>query len=224
MKPNDKKTTLQTVDAEMLLATPLKPIRWIVQDIIPQGLHILAGSPKIGKSWLKLYLCLQAAKGEPLWEYETHKCDVLYLCLEDTFNRIQKRLFELTDSAPGNLHFCVAAEALDSGLKEQIEGFINAYPNTGLIVIDTFQKIRGVPTNPSAYANDYADVSALKGIADKYRIAVIIVHHLRKDPSSDPLMMVSGSTGITGGVDCNYVLVRNKRELDAAKISKSHWS
>ena len=218
MKPNDKKTTLQTVDAEMLLATPLKPIRWIVQDIIPQGLHILAGSPKIGKSWLMLYLCLQAAKGEPLWEYETHKCDVLYLCLEDTFNRIQKRLFELADSAPGNLHFCIAAEALDSGLKEQIEGFVNAYPNTGLIVIDTFQKIRGVPTNLSAYANDYADVSALKGIADKYRIAVIIVHHLRKDPSSDPLMMVSGSTGITGGVDCNYVLVRNKRELDSAKL------
>lgn len=218
MKTTNNQTTLQTVDAEMLLATPLKPIRWIVQDIIPQGMHILAGSPKIGKSWLMLNLCLQVAKGKPLWEYETSQCDVLYLCLEDTFNRIQKRMFEITDTAPNNLHFCVTSETLDDGLKEQIEGFMRAYPNTGLIVIDTFQKIRGLSMNPNSYANDYADVSVLKAIADKHRVAIILVHHLRKDVSSDPVMMVSGSTGITGGVDCNYVLLRSKRSLDSAKL------
>ncbi len=214
----NKTTTLNTVDADELLATPLKPINWIVKDILPQGLHILAGSPKIGKSWLMLSLCLQVAKGEPLWEYETQKCEVLYLCLEDTLNRVQSRLFQITDNAPDRLHFAVAANILNEGLKEQIEGFMKEYPDTGLIVIDTFQKVRGLCLSSNSYANDYYDVSQLKSLADKYGIALIIVHHLRKDAASDPVMMISGSTGISGGADCNYVLVKDKRALDSAKL------
>ncbi len=218
MNTINKTTILDIVDADMLLATPLEPINWIVKDILPQGLHVLAGSPKIGKSWLMLYLCLQVAKGEQLWEYETQKCDVLYLCLEDTLNRIQSRMFQITNEAPDMLHFSIAAKILGNGLEEQIEGFLRAYPETGLIVIDTFQKVRGLCFGVNSYANDYYDVSLLKTLADKHGVAIILVHHLRKDAASDPVMMISGSTGISGGVDCNYVLAKDKRALDSAKL------
>ena len=116
------------------------------------------------------------------------------------------------------LHFSVTANILGNGLEEQIEGFLRGYPETGLIVIDTFQKIRGINMCPSSYANDYYDVSLLKELADKYGIAIILVHHLRKDTASDPIMMISGSTGISGGVDCNYVLIKDKRSLDSARL------
>ena len=64
---------LKTVNGEMLMNTFLPPIEFAVENLIPQGLHILSGSPKIGKSWMALMLCLKVAKGEKLWNFETSK-------------------------------------------------------------------------------------------------------------------------------------------------------
>ena len=209
---------LQTIDAETLLATPLKPVPFIVDGLIPCGLHILAGSPKIGKSWLVLWLCLKVATGEPVWEHQTNRCGVLYLCLEDTFNRIQNRLFEITDTAPANLHFAVMANQIGAGLQQQIECFLKQEPETRLIVIDTLQRVRGVDTAANAYANDYRDICELKQLADKHGVAILLVHHLRKNTDKDPFMMVSGTTGLTGGVDTTYVLEKDKRSDNVAKL------
>ena len=57
---------LQTVDADTLMTTPLPVVRYVVDQLLPQGLHILAGEPKVGKSQLALWFCLQVAKGEPV--------------------------------------------------------------------------------------------------------------------------------------------------------------
>ena len=90
---------LKTVSGAQLLELNLPPTKFIVKGLIPQGFHILAGQPKIGKSWLLLHLCLQVSKGELFWNYETSKGTVLYLCLEDSYNRIQTRLSELTENS-----------------------------------------------------------------------------------------------------------------------------
>ena len=91
---------LQTIDADTLLSTTLPPTRFIIDRLLPQGLHILAGAPKVGKSWLALWLCLQVAQGTSVWDFPTHRGTVLYLCLEDSLTRIQSRLFQITDDAP----------------------------------------------------------------------------------------------------------------------------
>ena len=127
---------LDTIDADTLLRLPHEPLSFVVEDLLPQGLHLLAGAPKIGKSWLALWLCLQVAQGEPVWNFITQPCEVLYLCLEDSFQRIQSRLFDLTESAPPTLHFAVMSEQLHSGLLDQIEQFLKERPNTGLVVIE----------------------------------------------------------------------------------------
>lgn len=91
---------LDTIDADTLLGIPYEPLSFVVEELLPQGLHLLAGAPKIGKSWLALWLCFCTAKGKPLWNFATHPCEILYLCLEDSFQRIQSRLFDLTEDAP----------------------------------------------------------------------------------------------------------------------------
>ena len=53
---------LKTVDGAALMSQPLQPIRFVVDTLIAQGLHILAGSPKVGKSWLALWLAVAVAK------------------------------------------------------------------------------------------------------------------------------------------------------------------
>lgn len=80
--------TLSTIDADTLLSTTLPPTRFIIDRLLPQGLHILAGAPKVGKSWLALWLCLQVAQGTSVWDFPTHRGTVLYLCLEDSLTRI----------------------------------------------------------------------------------------------------------------------------------------
>lgn len=210
---------LETMDAETLMTTPMEPLRFIVSGLIPQGLHVLAGSPKIGKSWLALWICLQVAKGEKVWEFETHKCEVLYLCLEDSFARIQSRLFEIADEAPSSLHFAIMSDAIGSGLEIQMENFLKEHPGTGLIIIDTLQKVRKtVSLNINPYAADYDDINSLKQIADKHSLAIMLVHHLRKTGDADPLNMISGTSGIAGGADSNFVLQKDKRTENTATL------
>ena len=209
---------LDTIDADTLLGIPYEPLSFIVEDLLPQGLHLLAGAPKIGKSWLALWLCLRVAQGESLWNFATKPCEVLYLCLEDSFQRIQSRLFDLTEDAPPTLHFAVMSEQLHSGLVEQMEQFLREHPATGLVVIDTLQRVRTVNSDANAYASDYRDIGVLKALADRHRIAVLLIHHLRKLNDEDPMNMISGTTGLSGATDSNFVLRRSKRRENTATL------
>ena len=188
---------LQTIDADTLQSTAYEPVSFVIDDLLPQGLHLLAGAPKIGKSWLALWLCLCAARGKPLWTFATRPCEVLYLCLEDSTLRIQNRLFEITEDAPPTLHFAVMSQQLHNGLVEQIEQFLKEHPQTKLIVIDTLQRIRPAGNDANPYASDYRDIGVLKVLADTHRIAILLVHHLRKMNDDDPMNMISGTTGLS---------------------------
>jgi predicted ATP-dependent serine protease len=125
---------LITIYAGTLLTTPLPPIRFIISEMLPQGLHILAGAPKIGKSWLVLMIWLRVASGEALWDFQVSRGTVLYLCLEDSFTRIQNRLFDIADDAPENLNFATMSEAIGEGLENQKE--ILKMPEEEWIVVD----------------------------------------------------------------------------------------
>ena len=114
---------LKTVDAETLLSTPMSKTMFIVDGLISQGVNVISGASKIGKSWLMLWLGLHVAQGNSIWGLPTLQCDVLYLSLEDTQRRIKDRLYNLTDSAPDNLYFAVTSGLIGGGLEEQITDF-----------------------------------------------------------------------------------------------------
>ena len=209
---------IKTIDGKQLLNLEFEPIRFIVNGLMPQGFHILAGAPKTGKSWLLLLLCLKVSNGEPLWSFTTEKGTVLYLCLEDSTNRIQDRLSELTDEATDNLYFVTSVHSLTEDLSNQLELFIKEHPDTNLIVIDTLQMVRQATANVNSYAADYKDIGLLKNISDKYGITIIAVQHLRKKFDSDPHQMISGSSGLIGAADGSYVLQKEKVGDDTAKL------
>lgn len=140
---------------------------------------------------------------------ETSKGTVLYLCLEDSFERIQKRLYELTDEPTERLHFVIISDSIGNGLEEQINDFKSNHTNLKIVFIDTLQMIRESTEN--SYGSDYKKLSVLKSLADKLEIAIVLVHHTRKCSDSDPFNMISGSTGLSGCVDGSMVLVESKR-------------
>lgn len=207
---------LDTWSCEEIMTTVYKPTEFVVDGLIAQGLYILAGTPKIGKSWLSLDICLSIAKGEKVFDHETKCGTVLYLCLEDSFERIQKRLYELTDEPTDNLHFAIMADKIGSGLENQIEKFKAEHSDLKIVVIDTLQKIRESTEN--SYGSDYKELSVLKVLADKLEIAIVLVHHTRKCSDSDPFNMISGSTGLSGCVDGSMALIENKQGSRKAKL------
>ena len=89
---------LSTRSCEEIMTTVYKPIEFVIDGLLAQGLYILAGAPKVGKSWLVLDMCLSISKGESVLGQKTLQGTALYLCLEDSYARIQNRLYE--PSAP----------------------------------------------------------------------------------------------------------------------------
>ena len=212
-----KENRLLTIDGETLMSQPLTPLNFVVDTLFSQGLHILAGSPKVGKSWLALWLAVTVAKGEAVWGMGVKQGTTLYLCLEDSTLRIQNRLFEITEDAPANVHFSTNSDTLGKGLEEQLRAFLSEHPDTVLVIIDTLQMIRGTNYD-NTYANDYRDLSVLKHIADTHSIAILLVHHLRKMNDDDPMNMISGTTGLSGATDSNFVLRKSKRRENTATL------
>ena len=208
---------LITVDGRTLMDRPLEPPNFVVDTLISQGLHILAGSPKVGKSWLALWLAVTVAKGEPVWNMTTKQGTTLYLCLEDSVLRIQNRLFEITEDAPDSVHFCTECAHIGQGLEEQVDAFIAAHPDTVLVIIDTLQMVR--PIHDATYANDYRDLSVLKRLADKHGIVILLIHHLRKEKAEDVFHRISGTTAISGAVDSSFTLVEEKRGSGRARLT-----
>ena len=211
-------TKLETINAEDLQNRTYEPTPFLVDELILEGLHILAGAPKIGKSWLALWLCLCVSQGQPLWNFATTQGEVLYLSLEDSFRRIQTRLFDLTENAPSTLHFAIMADALKHGLEQQIEQFLSEHPTAKLVVIDTLQRVRSAGSDSNLYANDYQDIGILKQLADKRHIAILLIHHLRKLHDDDPMNMISGSTGLSGAADSTFVLQKHSRLANIASL------
>ena len=209
---------LQTIDADTLQSTAYEPVSFVVDDLLPQGLHLLAGAPKVGKSWLALWLCLRVSQGQPLWNFAVTQGEVLYLSLEDSFQRIQTRLFDLTEDAPPTLHFAIMADTLKRGLEQQIEQFLTDHPAAKLVVMDTLQRVRSAGGDSNLYANDYQDVGLLKQLADKQHIAILLIHHLRKLHDDDPMNMISGSTGLSGAADSTFVFQKNSRLANVASL------
>jgi hypothetical protein len=213
--------TFDIIDGNTLLAQEYEPLQFAVEKILPHGLFILAGSGKIGKSWLSLDLCVNVAAGGRLWDFSSEQGDVLYLALEDNRPRLQDRLNKIKASSVdiSRLKLATAAFGIGSGLIEQVNNHLTAYPDTKLIIIDTLERIRDTEFDKNIYACDYRDMTALRGITDKHKLTLLLVHHTRKLGDSDPLNTLSGSMGLVGSVDGVFVLEKEKRTGHDAKLT-----
>ena len=173
--------------------------------MLPAGLALFAGPSKAGKSWLTLWLCLQVAQGKPMWGREIEPHTVLYLSLEDTFNRLQKRLLQLVGSeeAPERVVMQTECSSIGQGLEEQLVSFIYQHPDTVLIVIDTLQKVRSSDQNNSMY--DY-NGKPMNPCTFTYRFKLILkANNLPLDLNVHSLRHTNASLLIAQGVDVRTV-------------------
>lgn len=218
-----KKKTLKYLEGDKLQGLDLPPVEFVVENLFPIGLNLIASPPKYGKSFLVLDLCLSVATGSNFLGFKTNKADCLYLALEDSFNRLKERMNKVLDGKPAPSGFVstINASNISNGLIEELTTFLTDKPNTKLIVIDTFQKIRCDGTRgQSAYATDYNQMDPLKKFADQNKICILLVHHTKKDRDvSDVFGNISGTQGIFGSCDTVVVLSKEDRTDSDTKMS-----
>ena len=210
---------LHTITLTELFQTSYTSRPPIIEGLLYAGAYILAGAPKIGKSFMVAQIAYHVSTGQDLWEYKVHQGTVLYLALEDDFQRIQSRMFMMygVEDTP-NLHFATTAGKIGNGLDEQLENFIREHSDTNLIIIDTMQKIREVGGEAYSYASDYEIIGKIKQFADQHGICVLTVHHTRKQQADDSFETISGTTGLLGCADGSLLMQKKKRTALEATI------
>jgi hypothetical protein len=190
-------------------------LRYPVSGLLPEGFALLVGAPKAGKSLLVLdWQLAVAAGGYALGRLAVPKPQrVLYLALEDGHRRMRERCHRvLADGVKIPSLFQYQLQLHPGTLVDTIAEFLDAHPDTGLVVVDTLGKVLP-PTAPgeSAYSRDYRVGSALKGLADEHPgLAVVALHHDRKARADDFVDTVSATHGLAGSADTIIVLSRQR--------------
>jgi hypothetical protein len=204
-------------------AQDFPPLNYAVPGIVPEGLTVLAGAPKVGKSWIVLdwLLAVAAGDGRALGGIELDAPrDVLYMALEDGDRRMQARCRKLLaneyrrdDPIPPRFQYLTTV--YPGQLKATIAAWLEVY-ESGLVVVDTLG--RALPpafSGEAPYSRDYRIMSELKAIADAWPgCSLLMSHHDRKAIAADFVESVSGTNGIAGGADTVLVLTRDRNQPD----------
>ena len=192
------------------------PLRWIVPNIIPaEGVTLLCSKPKFGKSWLAYDLCIACTTDRfTLGTIKPAQGSVLYLALEDSKRRLQRRMTKLLrtfgSAWPNKLLLKTEWRRLHEGGVDDIRTWYAHTRSMGgkpiLVVIDVLAKVRKPVGNRQLYEADYAALADLTKLANELGLAIVVLHHTRKMAADDLMETVSGSYGVSGAVDTILVM------------------
>lgn len=210
-----------TMDAAELLGLDLPPLRMIVPGLLPEGTAILAGPPKLGKSCLVYQMAVEVSVGGELFGERVVSGSALYLALEDGKRRGQERIRAALDGRTlpwGRLDIRWDAPKIGEGLEEMLVEWLEAHHDAAFVAIDTLGRVRPRSSGKrNSYEVDVEDVGRVQSICRDRAVALVLVHHTKKDRGDDFVAEVSGTYGVSGSVDTNIVIAR-PRLKDVGKI------
>jgi hypothetical protein len=199
------------------LAQELPEPTWLVPDLMTAGLAIVAGPPKVGKTWLLIQLAIASALGLPFLGKDLEPTNVLYVSLEGNVSFLQKRVRTLCgDEAPENLRWCFDIDRLHQGLERQVEEYLTNFPGTTLVIIDTLVRVNPLNSGRrTQYQEDADTLRPVEMLAQQWpETTFLFVHHTRECKAEDPLDGLAGSRGLTGTIDNAWVLTK-QQNVDA---------
>jgi DNA primase len=203
-----------------LLQETLPDVRWAIEPILPEGCTVLAGKPKLGKSFLALGILIAIALGGvALGQYPVEQGEVLYLDLENGKRRLQKRARKMLQHAFTSPDFYYKTEwpRMNEGGLEELEHVLDQHPRMRTICIDTWGRFKpkSKGRNTTQYDEDYDAMQPLQALATRREVTILVIDHMRKMDADDPIDQVSGSVGKAGAVDGFLLLYRKRHETDA---------
>lgn len=224
--PDDEFANVKTA-RDVMRAEP-KPVHYCIPERIPSGLIVVGGRPKSRKSWLALQAAIATANGTEMMGRWPRQARVLGLFLEDNAIRMRRRLEFLGISpanAPDCLHFEYDWPTGDLGVAK-IARWLDAYPDTGLVIVDVLQRFRGArDKGQSHYEADYAALGQLHSLCAQHpQLTVMVIHHIKKGAVDEPVEALSGTFGIAAAADAFIILAkRSDHERVQVHIDGRDW-
>lgn len=210
------------ITGDVLDEQEYEPLEWLIEGILPIGATLVAGKAKIGKSWLVLDMALAVATGTHCFgKVQARQADVLYLALEDGPSRLQSRQRKLmgTASGPAGIEYFTTWPSIDQGFFDALAFYLENHATCRMVVVDTLGKVRGAPNGRlGVFQQDYSDMGSFQKFAMSHHIALLVVHHARKQGSDDVFDQVSGTTAMQAAPD-NVLLLARKRGGTAGILS-----
>ncbi len=211
------KTGFVRTNTTDLLAQTFAPIKWIIPGYVPEGLTLLAGKQKLGKTWMAIDWAAAVASGGYTMGIGCEQGDVLYIDMENGDRRIQRRIFAMWPLKPvrpdlSRLEWASASPVIGKEFYAALDEWYAAVANPRLVIIDVFQRIKpNGSAAKNAYENDYAALTGLQQWATLRGVGVVALHHLKKggSDSDDPFEKLSGSNGLSACADTTLVLDRS---------------
>lgn len=205
--------------ANELLEYEFPAIQWVIPGLVPEGLTLLAGAPKLGKSWMGLSIATAVAQGGHVFgKIAVEQRRVLYLALEDTARRLQDRLIKIGAEASRLSLLDIALEwTRGTEAVERLRIWLTEHPETALIIVDTYVRLAALGTDGNAYREVTAEAARLKSIADETGTSILLIHHTRKGSTDggDWMDGIMGSQALAGSVDTSLLLRRGRGKREA---------
>jgi hypothetical protein len=210
--------TSALISGEELYHREIEDLNPLVDGLLYEGLTILAGRPKSGKSWLALQLALGVIQESSFAGLRVHEGGkVLYLALEESMRRTHRRLHQLTAESDflADLALLYQIPPLMNGGLEELEKHLSENAGIRVVIVDTYLALLQDATGKkNVVQEDYNSVNCLCQLAQKYHIALVLVHHTRK-AAGNAVDSLLGTTGITAACDCIMTLERAGDSPDA---------
>lgn len=206
-----RKKKINDVPGKKIVEEEIPDIAWAIPGLLPEGVTLLGGKPKKGKTYLAMTIALGVAGGwSVLGRPASPPGRTLFLGMEEPRPgmRVRLRIMLGTTECPDLFSWFGECSPILNGGLEELEDWVRDNPQARLIVIDTLERVRSENSGSNIYSFDYKSITPLKLFAERHHLSVLIVHHLRKGSSNDPMEEFSGSLGLTGSTDCNMVLHR----------------
>jgi hypothetical protein len=202
----------RTIKAQDLCDRRFPDVKHLIPDLVPEGVFLLVSRPKLGKSWWLMQTASAVALGNRIFAADNLDVvpicgDVLHLALEDSDRRIQRRMtkhFGINrENWPERMTIATTWRRADQGGLDDIREWCRSVSNPTLVTVDTLQKFRPRrKPNSDPYASDYAAFEGLVELAHEFPgLTIMVAHHDRKMQAEDVFDTVSGTLGLTGGVD-----------------------
>lgn len=216
---------LEEIDGESLLALELPDVQYLCRPWIPEGVTILAGRPKIGKTTLLRQVAVSASSGADLWGATCAQADVLFLSLEEGQKLMRRKLLlaGYQGAQVRRIRFHWKWRAGGDGVYDIRERLREA-PSIRLVIVDSLTRFRDAPTREKPqFHQDYEAVRMLADVAKATPgLSIVVLHHTKKDQGSDPIADISGTFGLTAAAD-NYMVLRREGAAFILHCGGRYW-
>jgi hypothetical protein len=208
-----------------LIEREMDPIAYLCEPWAPEGLNLIAGRPKLGKTTLMRQKMAAIGAGLPFWNAPCTQAPCLYLSLEEgdrlTRTKAEMAHFPRDALASIEVHFQWPRGA-DGVL--QLHRLLDARPDVRYVAIDSLTRFRAVPdARTPAFQADYDAINGLHETSKaRPGIAIDLIHHTRKMRSEDPIDDISGTYGLTAAAD-SYWILRHHEDGAVLHIGGRLW-